>query len=73
MIVNVAALSINNVVVISSNEVQLTLVELLWVNLIMDTLGTMVLATMQPAYNPFDLPPNQKKEFLISNINIAIS
>ncbi|KAL7259306.1 hypothetical protein ACSBR1_005237 [Camellia fascicularis] len=46
--VNVAALVVNFVSAISSGEVPLTAVQLLWVNLIMDTLGALALATEQP-------------------------
>ncbi|KAJ8762496.1 hypothetical protein K2173_007935 [Erythroxylum novogranatense] len=46
--VNVAALVINFVAAVSAGEVPLTAVQLLWVNLIMDTLGALALATEQP-------------------------
>ncbi|THG10712.1 hypothetical protein TEA_025081 [Camellia sinensis var. sinensis] len=46
--VNVAALVVNFVSAISSGDVPLTAVQLLWVNLIMDTLGALALATEQP-------------------------
>ncbi|GFY80515.1 autoinhibited Ca(2+)-ATPase 9 [Actinidia rufa] len=46
--VNVAALVINVVAAISSGEVPLNAVQLLWVNLIMDTLGALALATEAP-------------------------
>ncbi|KAI8021695.1 Calcium-transporting ATPase 12, plasma membrane-type [Camellia lanceoleosa] len=46
--VNVAALVINFVAAASSGEVPLTAVQLLWVNLVMDTLGALGLATEQP-------------------------
>ncbi|KAL4315666.1 hypothetical protein AHAS_Ahas15G0207900 [Arachis hypogaea] len=43
--VNVAALVINVVAAVSSGDVPLNAVQLLWVNLIMDTLGALALAT----------------------------
>ncbi|CAN1780226.1 Calcium-transporting ATPase 9, plasma membrane-type [Linum perenne] len=46
--VNVAALIINVVAAISSGDVPLNAVQLLWVNLIMDTLGALALATEPP-------------------------
>ncbi|XP_021773159.1 putative calcium-transporting ATPase 13, plasma membrane-type [Chenopodium quinoa] len=46
--VNVAALVINFVAAVSSGNVPLTAVQLLWVNLIMDTLGALALATEEP-------------------------
>uniref|UniRef100_A0A0E0JW95 Calcium-transporting ATPase n=1 Tax=Oryza punctata TaxID=4537 RepID=A0A0E0JW95_ORYPU len=46
--VNVAALIINVVAAISSGNVPLNAVQLLWVNLIMDTLGALALATEPP-------------------------
>nr|CAB3453848.1 unnamed protein product [Digitaria exilis] len=49
--VNVAALVINVVAAVSSGDVPLNAVELLWVNLIMDTLGALALATEPPTDN----------------------
>ncbi|KAL0904662.1 hypothetical protein M5K25_026792 [Dendrobium thyrsiflorum] len=46
--VNVAALVINVVAAVSSGDIPLNAVELLWVNLIMDTLGALALATELP-------------------------
>ncbi|GFP84392.1 calcium-transporting ATPase 10 plasma membrane-type [Phtheirospermum japonicum] len=46
--VNVAALIINVVAAVSSGNVPLNAVQLLWVNLIMDTLGALALATEPP-------------------------
>uniref|UniRef100_A0A7N2R5R1 Cation-transporting P-type ATPase C-terminal domain-containing protein n=1 Tax=Quercus lobata TaxID=97700 RepID=A0A7N2R5R1_QUELO len=46
--VNGAALTINVVAVVSSGEVPLNAVQILWVNLIMDTLGALALATEPP-------------------------
>ncbi|KAJ8431754.1 hypothetical protein Cgig2_028971 [Carnegiea gigantea] len=46
--VNVAALVINVVAAVSSGSIPLNAVQLLWVNLIMDTLGALALATEPP-------------------------
>ncbi|GMN46792.1 hypothetical protein TIFTF001_015978 [Ficus carica] len=66
--VNVAALFINFVAAISSGEVPLTAVQLLWVNLIMDTLGALALATEQPTEELMENPPVGRSEPLITNI-----
>ncbi|KAL6343702.1 hypothetical protein AAG906_025067 [Vitis piasezkii] len=66
--VNVAALVINFVAAVSAGEVPLTAVQLLWVNLIMDTLGALALATEQPTKELMEKPPVGRTEPLISNI-----
>ncbi|KAK2422967.1 calcium-transporting ATPase 8, plasma membrane-type [Trifolium repens] len=55
--VNVAALVINFVTAVSAGEVPLTAVQLLWVNLIMDTLGALALATEKPTKELMDQKP----------------
>ncbi|EEF45219.1 putative calcium-transporting ATPase 13, plasma membrane-type [Ricinus communis] len=66
--VNVAALVINFVAAVSAGEVPLTAVQLLWVNLIMDTLGALALATEQPTKELMDKKPVGRTEPLITNI-----
>lgn len=66
--VNVAALVINFVAAISAGEVPLTAVQLLWVNLIMDTLGALALATERPTNELLDKPPVGRTAPLITNI-----
>ncbi|KAJ3676858.1 hypothetical protein LUZ60_002582 [Juncus effusus] len=66
--VNVAALVINVIAAISSGDVPLNAVELLWVNLIMDTLGALALATEPPTDKLMDRPPVGRREPLITNI-----
>ncbi|GAV57539.1 E1-E2_ATPase domain-containing protein/Cation_ATPase_C domain-containing protein/Cation_ATPase_N domain-containing protein/Hydrolase domain-containing protein [Cephalotus follicularis] len=66
--VNVAALVINFVAAVSAGEVPLTAVQLLWVNLIMDTLGALALATEQPTKELMEKPPVGRSEPLITNI-----
>ncbi|XWS57675.1 hypothetical protein CRYUN_Cryun09bG0193800 [Craigia yunnanensis] len=66
--VNVAALVINFIAAVSSGEVPLTTVQLLWVNLIMDTLGALALATEQPTNDLMDKPPVGRTEPLITKV-----
>ncbi|KAH9667740.1 calcium-transporting ATPase 9 plasma membrane-type [Citrus sinensis] len=66
--VNVAALLINVVAAISSGDVPLNAVQLLWVNLIMDTLGALALATEPPTDHLMHRLPVGRKEPLITNI-----
>ncbi|XP_015888099.3 putative calcium-transporting ATPase 13, plasma membrane-type [Ziziphus jujuba] len=65
--VNVSALVINFVAAISAGEVPLTAVQLLWVNLIMDTLGALALATEQPTKELMENPPVGRSQPLITN------
>lgn len=65
--VNAAALVINFVAAVSSGDVPLTAVQLLWVNLIMDTLGALALATERPTAELMDRRPVGRSEPLISN------
>nr|DAD19681.1 TPA_asm: hypothetical protein HUJ06_021143 [Nelumbo nucifera] len=66
--VNVAALVINFVAAVSAGEVPLTAVQLLWVNLIMDTLGALALATERPTKELMEKPPVGRTEPLITNV-----
>ncbi|KAG0598154.1 hypothetical protein M758_12G050700 [Ceratodon purpureus] len=66
--VNVTALTINFISSISTGKVPLTAVQLLWVNLIMDTLGALALATEPPTDDLMDLKPVGRTEPLITNI-----
>ncbi|KAK9705442.1 hypothetical protein RND81_07G057400 [Saponaria officinalis] len=66
--VNVAALTINFVAAVSAGEVPLTAVQLLWVNLIMDTLGALALATEKPAKELMEKTPVGRTEPLITNV-----
>nr|GMC67143.1 calcium-transporting ATPase 8, plasma membrane-type-like [Ipomoea batatas] len=66
--VNVAALIINVVAAVSNGDVPLTAVQLLWVNLIMDTLGALALATEPPTDHLMERPPVGRREPLITNI-----
>nr|KYP50409.1 Calcium-transporting ATPase 9, plasma membrane-type [Cajanus cajan] len=66
--VNVAALVINVVAAISSGDVPLNAVQLLWVNLIMDTLGALALATEAPTDSLMHRAPVGRREPLITNV-----
>ncbi|XP_042496597.1 calcium-transporting ATPase 12, plasma membrane-type-like [Macadamia integrifolia] len=66
--VNVAALVINFVAAVSSGKVPLTAVQLLWVNLIMDTLGALALATEQPTKELLEKPPVGRTAALITKV-----
>eukprot|EP00268_Persea_americana_P056375 TRINITY_DN6643_c0_g2_i2.p1 TRINITY_DN6643_c0_g2~~TRINITY_DN6643_c0_g2_i2.p1 ORF type:complete len:634 (-),score=124.89 TRINITY_DN6643_c0_g2_i2:363-2264(-) len=66
--VNVAALLINVVSAVSTGDVPLNAVQLLWVNLIMDTLGALALATEPPTDHLMDRDPVGRREPLITNI-----
>ncbi|KAI3749431.1 hypothetical protein L2E82_20043 [Cichorium intybus] len=66
--VNVAALVINFIAAVSAGDVPLTAVQLLWVNLIMDTLGALALATERPTNELLNKPPVGRVEPLITNI-----
>ncbi|KAH6761116.1 ATPase E1-E2 type family protein / haloacid dehalogenase-like hydrolase family protein [Perilla frutescens var. frutescens] len=64
--VNIAALVINFIAALSSGDIPLTAVQLLWVNLIMDTLGALALATEQPTNELLKKKPVDRAESLIS-------
>ncbi|PON71059.1 P-type ATPase [Trema orientale] len=66
--INVAALVINVVAAISSGDVPLNTVQLLWINLIQDTLGALALATEAPTDHLMHRLPVGRREPLITNI-----
>ncbi|XP_044479576.1 putative calcium-transporting ATPase 13, plasma membrane-type [Mangifera indica] len=66
--VNVAALVINFIAAVSSGDVPLTAVQLLWVNLIMDTLGALALATERPTNQLMTKPPVGRSAPLITRV-----
>ncbi|EEC66952.1 hypothetical protein OsI_33593 [Oryza sativa Indica Group] len=65
--VNVAALVINFVSAVTTGRMPLTTVQLLWVNLIMDTMGALALATDTPTKGLMRRPPIGRTAPLISN------
>ncbi|KAH1089337.1 hypothetical protein J1N35_016594 [Gossypium stocksii] len=66
--VNVTALCINFIAAVFTGEVPLTTVQLLWVNVYMDTLGALALVTERPTKELLDKPPVARTEPLITNI-----
>ncbi|GMM51240.1 calcium-transporting ATPase [Starmerella bacillaris] len=66
--VNVTAVTLTFVTAVASsdNDSALTAVQLLWVNLIMDTLAALALATDPPADDVLDRPPDNRKKSLIT-------
>ncbi|KAK4425611.1 putative calcium-transporting ATPase 13, plasma membrane-type [Sesamum alatum] len=69
--VNVAAMAINFVAAVSTGEIPLTPAQLLWVNLIMDTLGALALATERPTNGLMNRPPTGRCDPLIMWRNIV--
>ncbi|KAK3414944.1 hypothetical protein EUGRSUZ_H00518, partial [Eucalyptus grandis] len=65
---NIAAILINFVAAVSSGDVPLTAFQLLWVNLIVDTLGAFALSTELPAGELMKRPPVGRTEPLITNV-----
>ncbi|KAK3414947.1 hypothetical protein EUGRSUZ_H00522 [Eucalyptus grandis] len=66
--VNVAGLLINFVAVVSSGDVPLTAIQLIWVNLIKDILGAFALSTERPTKELMAKPPVGLTEPLITNV-----
>ncbi|KAE9447970.1 hypothetical protein C3L33_20121, partial [Rhododendron williamsianum] len=66
--VNVAALIINFVAVISASGVPLSALQLLWLNLIMDILGAFALATRKPTKELMEKPPVGRTKPLTTNV-----
>ncbi|KAH6828721.1 autoinhibited Ca2+-ATPase 11 [Perilla frutescens var. hirtella] len=64
--VNIVALMINFISACASGSTPLTAVQLLWVNLIMDTLGALALATEPPHDGLMKRPPVGRSESLIT-------
>ncbi|KAF8035514.1 hypothetical protein BT93_C1516 [Corymbia citriodora subsp. variegata] len=62
------AVAINVIAAVSSGSVPLNAVQLLWVNLIQDTLGALALATEPPTDQLMHRPPVGRREPLITNI-----
>ncbi|KAJ0699145.1 putative P-type Ca(2+) transporter [Helianthus annuus] len=66
--INVTILVINSVASVTSGSVPFSAVQLLWVNLIMDTLGALALATEGPTKELLNKPLMGQVEPLITNI-----
>ncbi|KAH7427614.1 hypothetical protein KP509_10G051700 [Ceratopteris richardii] len=66
--VNIVALTINFVSACATGDAPLTAVQLLWVNLIMDTLGALALATEAPYDALMERPPVGRQGSFITNM-----
>ncbi|PON79972.1 P-type ATPase [Parasponia andersonii] len=64
---NLSALVINFVAAISDRQVPLTILPLLWMNLVMDTLAALALAIEEPTDELMEKPPVGRTEPLITN------
>ncbi|XP_010921867.1 probable calcium-transporting ATPase 8, plasma membrane-type [Elaeis guineensis] len=66
--VNVVALMVNFVSACITGSAPLTAVQLLWVNMIMDTLGALALATEPPSDELMNRPPTGRGENFITRV-----
>ena len=64
--INVVALSVVLLGPVVNVEMPLTVIQMLWVNLIMDTFAALALATEPPDRRILQLPPRRVGEFIIS-------
>lgn len=65
--VNVAALGVAFLGPFIGVDIPLTVIQLLWVNLIMDTFAALALATEPPHENVMNLPPRSSSAFIVTN------
>lgn len=68
LVVNVVAVVTACTGALISQESPLTAVQMLWVNLIMDSLASLALATEQPSEELLDLPPFSPGASLLSPV-----
>merc|ERR1719163_1894779 len=66
--VNVVALALNFLAAVTGKEVPLTAVMMLWVNLIMDTLGALALGTEPPTPDLLDRRPYRRDASLVNKV-----
>lgn len=64
--VNLAACGVVALGPFTGCELPLTVTQMLWVNLIMDTFAALALATEPPSDDVMDLPPRDKRAFIIT-------
>ena len=64
--VNIVAVSTACIGAIAVQESPLTAVQMLWLNLIMDSLASLALATEQPTDAMLDLPPYSARQSLLT-------
>lgn len=66
LVVNVSALLLVLAGAFFGTEMPLTITQILWVNLIMDTFAAMALASLPPSREVLSRPPRRSGEFIIS-------
>jgi len=71
--VNIVALTLAFVGAAIISESPLTAIQLLWVNLIMDSLASLALATDAPTMEQLNRPPIKKDEYIITKVNKYIT
>uniref|UniRef100_A0A7S1RA09 Cation-transporting P-type ATPase C-terminal domain-containing protein n=1 Tax=Alexandrium catenella TaxID=2925 RepID=A0A7S1RA09_ALECA len=64
--VNIAILCINLIVSFTELEAPLTVLQMLWLNLIMDSLASLALASEPPEERQLDRPPVNRSDFIIT-------
>ncbi len=68
--VNVVACTLVFIGSVSGAESPLSAIQMLWVNMIMDSLGSLALATESPHRGLLDRPPARKTEFMVNRVNM---
>ena len=66
LVVNVTALLLVLGGSIAGTELPLTITQILWVNLIMDTFAAMALASLPPSHEVMDEKPRKQSDFIIN-------
>ncbi len=66
LVVNVTALLLVLGGAVIGTELPLTVTQILWINLIMDTFAAMALASLPPSHEVLNAPPRKATDFIIS-------
>ena len=64
--INFAAIIVVFIGAVFGTEIPLTVVQILWVNIIMDTFAAMAMASLTPRREVMDEPPRPRDEFIIT-------
>ena len=64
--INFAAIIVVFIGAVFGTEIPLTVVQILWVNIIMDTFAAMAMASLPPRREVMDEPPRPRDEFIIT-------
>jgi P-type Ca2+ transporter type 2C len=64
--INVAALGIAMLGPFIGVQLPLTVIQMLWINLIMDTFAALALATEPPSWNTMNNPPRKSTDFIVT-------